>query len=121
MGPDAICLPVGHDHDAVAETELLERVGLAVNDGIEPDPGAAAYSEGDENRQTADDIVCYVVKGHHVYWIGAAFSVDGQPKYAIIWLEESHSVSGYHIRVVERHKSRPREVLGGISGSRNVG
>ena len=100
MGPDAIRLPVGHDHDAVAETELLERIGLAVDDGVEPDPGAAAYSERDENRFAADDVIRYMMKGHHVYRVGAALSVDGQPEHAIIWLEEGHGFSGYDVRVV---------------------
>ncbi len=121
MGPDSICLPVGHDHDAVAETELLERIGLAVDDGVEPDPGATAYSERDKNWLAANDVVRYMMKGHHAYRIGAAFSVDGQPKHAIVWLEESHDFSGYDFRVVERHKAGPREVLAGIFGSRNIG
>ena len=116
MGPDATCLPVGHDHDAVTEAELLERIGLAVNDGVEPDPGAAAYSEGDENGRATDDVVCYVMKGHHVDRIGAALSIDGQPKDAIFWLEEGHGFSGYDVRVVERHEAGPRQAPAGICG-----
>ena len=120
MRPDAIRLPVGHDHDAVAETKLLERIGLAVDDGVEPDPRTAAYSERDKNRLATDDVVCYVMKGHHAYGIGAALSVHSHPEHAIIWLEKARGFSGYDVRVIERHEARPREVRAGIFGARNV-
>ena len=57
------------------------------------------------------------MKGHHVYRIGAALSVDGHPEHAIIWLEKACGVSGYDVRVVERHEARPREVRAGPLGA----
>jgi hypothetical protein len=100
MGPHAIRLSVRHHHDAVAKTELLERVGLAVDDGVEPDPGAAAYSEGDEHRLAAKDIVGHVVKRHHLERVGTALTADGQPEYPVIWSEERRGFRAYHIGVV---------------------
>ena len=79
MSPHTPGLPVTHDQDALSQAEHLEGVGLTFNHGVEPDPRAAEYSEGNQNGPTANSVVHYVVVGHHADRIGAAFAGDGQP------------------------------------------
>jgi len=64
VGPNGGGLVVDHQKDAIVDPVGMKDEPLAIDDGVEPNPGAADYSVGDGDWLPPDDVVGDVVEPH---------------------------------------------------------